>query len=75
VNRSVRLHPYHPLRSGTDLVLCQGTRQIRVLSLPRNCRRKILLCRWEDSFGDCGLGVWPPPATALRTRRVRPSPN
>ena len=64
-----------PRPLGTDLRLCQGTRQIRVLSLPRNCRRKILLYRWEDSFGDCGLVVWPPPAGILGIHRAGPSAN
>lgn len=64
-----------PQALGTDLRLCQGTRQIRVLSLPRNCRRKILLYRWEDSFGDCGLVVWPPPVGVMGFHRAKPSPN
>ena len=64
-----------PRPFGTDLQLCQGTRQIRVLSLPRNCRMKILLCRWEDSFGDCGLVEWPPLAGIPGIDRAGPSAN
>lgn len=65
----------HPLRLGTDLGLCRGSRHIRVLSLPNKCHRKILLNWWEDSFGDSGLVMWPPPLGTTGTHLARPSAN
>ena len=57
----------HPLRYGTDLVLCHGTRHIRVLSLPTDCGKNELLGRWEDCFGTEDIVVWPPPQSPLLT--------
>lgn len=62
------------LRSGTTLVLGDGERQVRVLTLPRHCGSRLLNRLWDDCFGGeprDDLVVWwpwdptnPPPPSA-----------
>lgn len=39
------------LHMGTELFLCQRTRRVRVLTLPRACGNRSLRYGWEDCFG------------------------
>jgi hypothetical protein len=65
----------HPLRLGADLVLCHGTRHVRVLSLPDACGKNALLGEWEDSFGDEVVLIWPPLLALPGVHHTKPSTN
>jgi hypothetical protein len=66
--------PDHPLRVGTNLVLCHGTRHVRVLSLPDACGKNVLLGEWEGSFGE-EFVVWPQLPPFLGVHHATPSAN
>lgn len=42
----------HVIHDGTDLLLCHGTRHVRVLTLPRLCNNRRLLHGWTACLGD-----------------------
>ena len=45
--------PSHPdVHLGTTLLLCHGSRPVRVLTLPPRCGKNSLLEHWEDCFGE-----------------------
>jgi hypothetical protein len=60
---SKKIEPHHFIHVGTDLVLCHGTRHVRVLTLPSMCSNHRLLRGWTSCLGDDEPGIaieWPP---------------
>ena len=49
-NRNIRRD--HAIHDGTDLLLCRGTRHVRVLTLPYLCNNRRLLRGWTACLGD-----------------------
>ncbi len=49
--------PERYLHDGTDLILLEGMRHVRVVHLPRRFGQEELLDRWDDCFAvGCGGG-------------------
>jgi hypothetical protein len=65
---TARIAPHHFIHIGTDLILCRGTRHVRVLTLPSLCGNRRLLNGWTSCLGDepdtepDTLAEWPPRA-------------
>ena len=63
MDRMTEIKPHPIIRIGTELVLCLGTRRVRVLTLPSLCNNWRLMRGWIAYFDDNDAASieWPPP--------------
>ena len=47
-----KIQPQHVIHIGTALLLCHGTRHVRVLTLPSLCNNRRLIRGWIACLGD-----------------------
>lgn len=52
MDRTKKIDPGHFISIGTELMLCHGTRRVRVLTLPSTCNNWRLLRSWAACLSD-----------------------